>query len=143
MIKITSPFIVPALLIAAALMTPGAAKAQSYSGSYPVNIALPPHYAHTACIMLVDNGSDGAPHSGPATISGALVGGTMEYGTFQIINNILVVTIESSGDSGSNAGLVFIAPARDGDIGNGVYEDVYGGENALSGALTFGKNGGC
>ena len=32
---------------------------------------------------------------------------------------------------------------KNGDIGNGVYEDVYGGEDSLSGALTFGKNGGC
>jgi hypothetical protein len=134
---------VTALVIVTAALTPSTARAQSYSGNWPVNVALPPHYAHTACITLVDNGSDGAPHSGPASISGPLVGGTLPYGTFQVINNLLVVTIQSSGDSGSNAGLLFIAPALNGDIGNGVYEDVYGGEDSLSGALTFGKNGGC
>jgi hypothetical protein len=42
--------------------------------------------------------------------------------------------------SGSDAGLVFISPASDGDLGKGVFENVYGGEDFLSGALTFGKN---
>ena len=53
------------------------------------------------------------------------------------------MTIQGGGDSGQNAGLVFVAPASAGEIGNGVFEEVYGGEDFLSGALTLGKNGGC
>jgi len=132
-----------ALLLAAAALAPCAAVAQSYSGKWPVNVALPPHYGHTGCITLVDNGSDGATHSGSATITGSLVGGTLPYGTFQVINNLLVITIQAASDTGSNAGLVFIAPALNGSLGSGVFENVYGGENSISGALTVGKNGGC
>jgi len=128
----------------AVALSPSAAVAQSYSGNWPVNVTLPPQFAHTACLTLVDNGTLGAPHSGPASLSGPLVGGTLPYGTFQLINHLLVATIESSGgESGQNAGLVFIAPASDGEIGKGVFEEVYGGEDFLSGALTLGRNGGC
>ncbi len=138
-----SPFMVTALLIVAFALTPSAAMAQRYSGNWPVNVDLPPQFGHTACLTLVDNGTAGAPHSGSASISGPLVGGTLPYGTFQVINHLLVVTIQAASDSGSDAGLVFIAPASDGDIGTGVFENVYGGEDFLSGALTFGTKGGC
>jgi hypothetical protein len=37
-----------------------------------LNVSLPPQFAHTACLTLVDNGTVGAPHSGPASISGPL-----------------------------------------------------------------------
>ena len=137
------PFTAAALLFMAIALTPSAAMAQSYSGNWPLNVALPPQFAHTACLTLVDNGAGGTQHSGSASVSGPLVGGTLSYGTFQLINHLLVATIESSGDSGSNAGLVFIGPAAEGDIGNGVFENVYGGEDSLSGALSFGKKGGC
>ena len=143
MIGNNSRVLILASLGIAVALTPSAAIAQSYSGNWPVNVTLPPSFGHTACITLVDNGSAGAPHSGSASISGPLVGGYLPYGTFQLINHLLAVTIESDGDSGQNAGLVFIAPASDGDIGNGIFEEVYGGEDFLSGALTFGKNGGC
>ena len=143
MIRNMSSLVVVVLLLAAVGFAPSTAMAQSYSGKWPVNVALPPHDGHTGCITLVDNGSNGAPHSGSATISGSLVGGTLPYGTFQVINNLLVVTIQASSDTGSNAGLVFIAPALNGSLGSGVFENVYGGENSISGALTVGKNGGC
>lgn len=138
-----SAFMVRALLTVAVALSPSAVMAQSYSGNWPVNVSLPPQFAHTACLTLVDNGTAGARHSGSVSISGPLVGGTLSYGTFQLINHLLVATIQSGGDSGQSAGLVFIGPASDGDIGNGVFEEVYGGEDFLSGALTFGKNGGC
>lgn len=130
------------VLLVAPTLTPIAAKAQSYSGNWPVNVALPPHFAHTACLTLVDIGTGGA-HSGSASLSGPMAGGTLPYGTFQLINHLLIVTIQGGGDSGQNAGLVFVAPASAGEIGNGVFEEVYGGEDFLSGALTLGKNGGC
>jgi hypothetical protein len=47
MIRNVSPFMVTASLIVAVALTPGAAVAQSYSGNWPVNVALPPHYAHS------------------------------------------------------------------------------------------------
>lgn len=45
--------------------------------------------------------------------------------------------------SGQNEGLVFIARAGNGNIGQGVYEGVYGGEEIDSGVLVFGMKGGC
>jgi hypothetical protein len=143
MTRIISSFMAAALSTAGIALAPNPGLAQSYSGNWPVNVDLPPHFGHTACITLIDNGTAGAPHSGSASISGPLVGSTLTYGTFQVINHLLVVTIQAESDSGSDAGLVFIAPASDGDIGKGVFENVYGGEDFLSGALTFGKNGGC
>ena len=47
------------------------------------------------------------------------------------------------GANGQNAGLVFIASAGHGNIGNGVFDDVYGGEAFDEGALAFGMKGGC
>jgi hypothetical protein len=132
-----------ALSVAAIALTPTQATAQSYSGNWPLKVDLPPQFGDTACLTLVDNGTGGAPHSGSASISGPLVGSTLS-GTFLVINHLLVPTIEDpSLESGSNAGLVFIAPAGDGELGKGVFENVYGGGDFLSGALTFGKNGGC
>jgi hypothetical protein len=144
MIRIISSFTVAALLTLAFALMPSAAMAQSYSGKWPLKIDLPPQFGHTGCLTLVDNGTFGAPHSGSASVSGSLFGGTLLNGTFQVINHLLVATIQDpSAESGSDAGLVFIAPAADGDLGQGVYESVYGGGDFLSGALTFGKNGGC
>ena len=143
MTRIMNSCVVAALPILAFALTPSAAMAQSYSGNWPVNVDLPPQFGHKACLTLVDNGTAGAPHSGSASISGPLVGGTLTYGTFQVINHLLVATIQAQSDTGSNAGLVFIAPASDGDLGKGVFENVYGGEDFQSGALTFGTKGGC
>ena len=42
-----------------------------------------------------------------------------------------------------NAGLVFIGSARRGNIGPGVFDEVYGGEAFDEGALAFGMKGGC
>jgi hypothetical protein len=143
MTSIRNSFVAAAFPIVAFALTPSGAVAQGYSGNWPVNVDLPPHFGHKACLTLVDNGTGGAPHSGPASISGPLVGGTLPYGTFQVISHLLVVTIQAASDTGSDAGLVFIAPASDGDLGKGVFENVYGGEDFLSGALTFGTKGGC
>jgi hypothetical protein len=78
---------------------------QSYSGNWPVSVDLPPQFGHTACLTLVDNGSAGAPHSGSASIFGPLMGTTLPYGTFQVVNHLLVVTIQAQSDTG----LVFFA----------------------------------
>jgi hypothetical protein len=124
-------------LVAFALMS-NAAMAQSYSGNWPVNVKLPPQFAHTACLSLVDSGT-GGQHSGSASLSGPMVGSTTLTGTFQVINHLLVAAIESGSDTGEVVYMLFIAPAADGDLGKGVYEE----PGFLSGAATFGTKGGC
>ena len=123
--------------VALSLMS-NAAMAQSYSGNWPVNVTLPPHFAHTACLALVDSGTSGQ-HSGSASLSGPMVGTGTLTGTFQVTNHLLVATIQSGSDTGEVVYLLFIAPAADGDLGKGVYEE----PGLLSGALTFGTKGGC
>ncbi len=124
-------------LVAFALMS-NAAMAQSYSGNWPVNVKLPPQFAHTACLSLIDTGKSGQ-HNGSASLSGPIAGNTTLTGTFQVINHLLVATIQSGSDTGEVDYLLFIAPAADGDLGKGVYEE----PGFQSGALTFGANGGC
>ena len=48
-----------ALPLAAFGFSPGVVMAQGYSGSWPLNVALPPQFGHTACLTLVDNGTGG------------------------------------------------------------------------------------
>ncbi len=124
-------------LVASALMS-NAAMAQSYTGSRPVNITLPPQFAHAACLSLVDSGTNGQ-HSGSASLSGPLAGAGTLTGTFQIINHLLVASIQSGSDTGEVVYLLFISPAADGDLGKGVFEE----PGFLSGAATFGAKGGC
>jgi hypothetical protein len=126
-----------ALLIAAFALTPSAV-AQSFSGNFPVDVALPPHFAHTGCLTLVDTGK-GGHHSGSASLSGPMAGSSTETGTFQVINNILVASFATGSDTGEVVYELFIAPATDGDLGAGVFEE----PGFLSGATTFGTKGGC
>jgi len=143
MLRITKPLIAAALPIVATALMPRAATATdtqvSYSGSYPVTAALPPEFGNTGCLTLVDNGSAGSQHSGPVTSTGDL--GDLS-GEFQVVNNILVVNLQTGSDTGEVVFVQFIAPASDGTIGNGVYN--HGGFSpTASYALTFGKKGGC
>jgi hypothetical protein len=130
-------------LIAAALpilISAGAAAAPSgsYSGNWPVMVKLPPQFANTACLTLVDNGTAGSPHSGPVTASGDMVGGLS--GTFQVVDNLIVVNLQTGSDTGEVVFLSFIAPARDGAIGNGVFNEP--GYLPVA-ALSFGRKNGC
>ena len=109
-----------------------------YSGNWPVTAELPPHFGNTGCLTLVDNSTAGSPHSGPVTASGDLAGGLS--GTFQVINNLLVVNLQTGSDTGEVVFLSFIAPARGGVIGNGVFNEP--GYLAVA-PLTVGKKGGC
>jgi hypothetical protein len=127
-----------AIALAAFALSSNAAMAQSYTGNYAVNVKLPPQFAHTACLALADTGS-GGQHSGSATLSGAMVGNTTLTGTFQVTNHILVATIESGSDTGEVVYMLFIAPAADGDLSKGVYEN----PGLLSGAATFGNKASC
>lgn len=122
------------------VVSAGPAMAQGYSGSWPVTVAHSQHSDGTFCLTLTDNGQEGWKHSGSAS----LVIGSQKfaYGTFQVINRTLIATIEAQG-YGQNAGLVCIGSAERGTIGPGIFEDVYGGSDFDSGALSFGMRNGC
>jgi hypothetical protein len=109
--------------------------ASSYNGSWPVTVTHSQHSNWTGCLTLTRNASGS---------SASLIVGSQKFpsGSFLITNGILVATIQAEG-YGQNAGLVFIAPAHGGDIGRGVYEDVYGGSDFDSGDLAFGTKNGC
>lgn len=131
---------ITAAITAAVLLSAAAAAAQGYSGNWPVIVTHSQHSNGTYCLTLADNGTDGWRHSGAASL---VIGTTkFPYGTFQVIDRTLVATIQAQG-YGQNAGLVFIGSAARGKIGPGVFEDVYGGEDFDSGALSFGMKGGC
>ena len=135
-------FMATVLPIVAFALTPSAAMAQSYSGNWPVTVTQSQHSNGTYCLTLNDTGKLGWPHSGEASLA-IKKGDTLPYGTFQVIDGLLAVTIEAPGATGQNAGLVFIGHASGGHISKGVYDQVYGGEESDSGVLTFGVKGGC
>jgi hypothetical protein len=143
MIKHIRIFMATALPIVVFALMSSAAMAQSYSGNWPLTVTKSHHADGMYCLTLTDNGTMGWPHSGPASVVGQALGNGTLHGTFQLIDRLLMVTIEQPGGSGQDAGLVFIAPASDGDIGEGVYEQVYGGGELDSGVLEFGVKNGC
>jgi hypothetical protein len=143
------PLIV-AIVIAALVISAGAAMAHGYSGSamtmvlpaardytgsWPVTVTHTQH-GFTGCLTLTQSSSNGG--------SASLVVGTQkyQYGTFQIFNRTLVATLQAPGYA-QNAGLVFIGSAGRSNIGAGVFDEVYGGEAFVEGALAFGAKGGC
>jgi hypothetical protein len=132
-------FMAAALPILAFALTPVAASAQSYTGNWPATVTQSKGSNGTYCIALTDNGSNGWPHSGQATV---VEGRNTLYGTFQVIGPLITVTIESYG-SYQNAGLVFVAQANNGVIGRGVYDDVYNGQEIDDGVLAFGAKNSC
>jgi len=139
MTRIEKSLMVAALPILALGVAPGAAMAQSYSGSWSLNITLPPQFTHTGCLTLVDTGT-GGQHSGSATLSGQLAGNDgPQTGTFQVANHVLVATFQNGSDTGEVTYSLFIARASNGDLEPGIYE----APGFLSGALTFGARGGC
>jgi hypothetical protein len=136
-------FIAIALPIVAFALTPSAATAQSYSGNWPVTVTkLQIGSTATYCLTLTDNGGAGRKHSGPASLSGASPSGSLT-GTFQLIGTLLTVTIQSPSDSGQDAGLVFVASASKGDIDKGIFDEVFGGEELDSGAVSLGTKNSC
>lgn len=134
------------LLIAVAatvamVLSASAAMAENYSSSWPLTVTHSRHSNGTYCLTLIDGGYLGWRHSGGASLVTNY--GKLPYGTFQVIEHTLVATIVQPGGS-QNAGLVFTAPASHGTIGRqGVYEQVYGGEENDSGVLMVGMKRGC
>jgi len=131
------------LLLVPALIVSGAAAAgsASYSGRWPVTVTHSQRANGAYCIALTDDGSRMFAHSGQASLTGKNT--NLPYGTFQLINGLLTVTLQSQSDTGQNAGLVFSARAGQGTLGKGIFDEVYGGEELESGAVTFGARGGC
>jgi hypothetical protein len=120
-----------------ALMT-SAAMAQSYTGEWPANVTRSQRSNGPYCISLTDDGSYGAPHSGPAQ----LIPNNSQYpGYFTVVDGIITVTITyASGEGDCCDFQVFTARAKNGQIGSGVFN--YFGLTDI-GLLTFGKKGGC
>lgn len=126
--------VLPILISASA----AAAQSGSYSGDWPVKVTLPPQFGNTACFTLTDDGTAGSRHSGPVTSSGDLTGDLS--GTFQVVRDLLVVNLESRSGTGEVVWVSFIAPAHDGQIGKGLYNNPGFSPDA---PLKFGKKGGC
>jgi hypothetical protein len=143
MMKKISAFMAVALPILVFAVAPRAATAQSYTGNWPASVTQSRGSNGSYCMNLTDNGSVGWPHSGQAQLSGAPLGRNTLFGTFQLIDGLLIATFESEGGSGQNAGLVFIGHASGGSMTRGVYDDVYGGEEIDSGVIAFGVKGDC
>ncbi|HLY07312.1 MAG TPA: hypothetical protein VKR31_16320 [Rhizomicrobium sp.] len=130
-----------AALLSAVVLTSGTALAGSsfsYTGSWPVKVRMPPHFADTDCLVLTDNGTAGSPHSGPVSASGDMTGDLS--GTFQVVKGLLVVNLESGSGTGEVVWITFIGHAHDGQIGAGVFNEP--GYFPVE-PLTFGQKGGC
>ncbi|HSC18280.1 MAG TPA: hypothetical protein VLC74_05135 [Rhizomicrobium sp.] len=118
----------------------GATLAASYSGNWPITVTNSQYGNGVYCLSVKDDGSLRFPHSGFVSLTGP--GGNLPYGTFELIGHFFTVTVEQQGET-QNAGLVFVAHASNGSIGNGIYDQVYGGEEFDSGKAAFGLKGGC
>lgn len=143
MIRNISTFMATALAIVAFALTSRAAVGQSYSGNFPVTLTESQIGGNaTYCLTLTDNGTLDRPHSGPASLAGVVT--EPLTGTFQVIGQLLTVTIQDpSSGSGQNAGLVFVAPASNGHIGTGIFDEVFGGEELNSAVAAFGVKNSC
>jgi len=138
-----------ALAILAFALTPSAAKAQSFTGKYPVlETQVLAGFAgnikggnESFCLMLTDDGSIGRPHSGPATLE-SLGGGGSFSGTFQVIGKMILANFEVGSDTGEVEGLVLVAPASSGKIGTTGVMGLAGGVPS-SGLATVGTKNGC
>ncbi len=139
MIRHIRIFMTTVLPIMAFALTSSVAIAQSYSGKWPATVSHSHRANGTYCITLTDDGSLGWPHSGEATL---VPQEDTDFGTFQVINGVMMVTFTQPGGTGENGALLFIAAASDGHIGRGAYEQFYGTE-IDSGVLVFGEKGGC
>lgn len=147
MIRNTSTLMAAALAVLAFALTSSAAEAQSFTGNYLVTeTQVQAGFGGTIkganqkfCLMLTDNGSEGRPHSGPATLAGFNSGSLT--GTFQVIGKTILVNFEVGSETGEVEGLVLAAPVSNGTIGTGVM-GLAGGVPS-SGLATVGAKNGC
>lgn len=142
MMKKFGVFAATALAIAVFALTPSSAKAQSYSGTWEIteDVTFPfSTGVSTYCMKLVDNGSEGFPHSGSATLNGNGISNLV--GGFQVINGQFVaIFLVPDGGSGELDTQIFGGPASKGKIGNGWGLE---GFNNFSGTATFVKKSNC
>jgi hypothetical protein len=124
----------------AMIISAAAPMTQTLSGNYPLTVTHSQFGNGTYCLTLTQFNGRGQPPGGSASL---VFGSTkLPYGSFEIINHLLVVTIQKQ-DGSQNAGLLFTVPVRGGDIGKGFYENVAGGDAFDMGDLVFGAKGGC
>ena len=137
-----------AVAVLAFALAPSAAKAQSYTGNYPVAVTEVkagitgniPGGNVSFCLELTDNGAYGRTHSGTATL-GDYEGGTLTGGEFYVLGNMIFVNFAIGSDNGETVGLVLFAPASNGKIGAGIFGDTGGVPS--SGLAKVGAKGGC
>jgi hypothetical protein len=143
-------FIAMALPLLAFVIGPSAAKAQSFTGNYPVletqvraGIGGTIRGANqNFCLVLTDDGNFGRPHSGTATLGG-FNGGSLTGGEFYVIGKNIFVNFVVGSTTGEAAGLVLFAPANasTGTIGTGILA-LTGGVPS-TGLATVGPKNGC
>jgi hypothetical protein len=143
-------FIAMALPLLAFAIGPSAAKAQSFTGNYPVlETQVKAGIAGTIkganqnfCLVLADDGNFGRPHSGTATLEG-FDGGSLTGGEFYVIGNNILVNFVVGSSTGEASGLVLFAPANanKGTIGTGIL-GLTGGVPS-TGLATVGAKNGC
>ena len=122
------------------LLSANSAIGGTYTGNWPITVSNSQRANGSYCLTVKDDGSLRFPHSGFVSLTGP--GGNLPYGTFELIGHFFTVTVQQQGET-QNAGLVFVARAGNGIIGNGIYDQVYGGEEFDSGKAIFGAKGGC
>jgi hypothetical protein len=128
--------ILGAALAVAASTAAATADSGSYSGNWPVTVTKSQFYNGSYCLTVTDDGSQGWPHSGSATVA------QYQLGLFQVIRGKFMADIVvPSGDQ--NNTLLFTAAGRNGTFGNGAVQLLAGGEPLDSGLMTVGKRGGC
>jgi len=139
-----------ALPLLAFAIGPSAAKAQTFTGNYPVlETQVKAGIGGTIkganqnfCLVLTDDGNFGRPHSGTATLEG-FNGGSLTGGEFYVIGNNIFVNFVIGSNTGEAAGLVLFAPANasTGTIGTGIL-GLTGGVPS-TGLATVGAKNGC
>ena len=143
-------FIAIALPLVALAIGPKTAKAQSFTGNYPVletqvkgGVAGNIKGANqNFCLVLTDDGNFGRPHSGTATLEG-FEGGSLTGGDFYVIGHNILVNFVVGSSTGEATSLVIFAPANatTGTIGTGIL-GLTGGVPS-TGLATIGAKGGC
>jgi len=143
-------FIAMALPLLAFAIGPSAARAQSFTGNYPVletqakaGIAGNINGGNQSfCLVLTDDGAFGRPHSGTATLE-SFDGPAITGGVFYVIGNNIFVNFTVGSSNGEASGLVLFAPVNisKGTIGTGIL-GLTGGVPS-SGLATVGAKNGC
>ena len=150
MLRNISKLMATALAILAFALTSSAAKAQSFTGNYPVlETQVKAGVGGTIkganqnfCLVLTDDGGFGRLHSGTATLEG-FDGGSLTGGEFYVIGNNIFVNFVVGSSTGEASALVIFAPANatKGTIGTGIL-GLAGGVPS-SGLATVGVKNGC